>query len=157
MRHVLQLHPSIWSFVGLTSALLLSGCGGGSSALGTAPVTGKVTYKGQPVAGATVTFVGEGDARSATAITREDGTYSLMTLDSEGAVPGKYMVLVTKTEISPELSKDVSMEEAAANADKPVPPPKKLLPEKYGDPTKGGYGPFEVKSGSNTLDINLEG
>src|SRR5207253_6972041 len=51
---------------------------------GTVPVSGKVTYKGQPVAQATVTFIGEGEARTAVAITDARGVYQLKTLDSVG-------------------------------------------------------------------------
>ena len=135
-------------------ALLNAGCSS-DNALGTVPVGGKVTYKSQPVSGATITFLGEGDARTATAITAADGTYHLTTLDSPGAMPGSYAVLVEKIETPAELNRLVSMEEAAKNAAKPLPQPKKLLPAKYADATKTPLK-FEVKKGrSNTFDLPL--
>jgi hypothetical protein len=140
--------------LGVALSTFLVGCSGGSTISGTVPVSGKVTYKGQPVSGASVTFIGEGEARSAAAMTTADGSYKLMTLDSEGAVPGKYRVVVDKTELPAELSKDISMEEAAANANKPTPAPKKLLPERYSDPTKTPLN-FEVKGGVTNYDIEL--
>jgi hypothetical protein len=134
---------------------LLAGCGGGSVS-GTVPVTGKVTYKGQPVEGATVAFhSNSADGRVAVATTGAGGVYELITLDSKGALPGNYSVTVKKTELPPELTRDVSMEEAAAKANEPLPMPKELLPAKYAAP---GTTPleFEVKSGSNTIDLTLE-
>ena len=81
---MLRLREALWLW--LSAALLaVGGCGSGSDL---APVSGTVTYKGQPVAGATVVFMGDGNTRPATAITAADGSYSLMTLDSAGDVAG---------------------------------------------------------------------
>jgi hypothetical protein len=124
------------------------------SVSGTVPVSGKVTYKGQPVAQATVTFIGEGEARAAVAITDASGIYQLKTLDSAGAMPGKYTVLVSQTEAMPGSDRPVSMDEAAKNQGKPK-EPKQLLPAKYMDPTKSPLK-FQVDSGkANTFDLSL--
>ena len=132
-----------------------SGCSNRGDLPPTVPVSGKVTYKNQPVAGATVTFIGEGDLRPAVAITESDGNYSLKTLDADGAMPGKYVVLVEKNEVPPELTKEVSMEDAAKMAGRPPPAIKKLLPAKYGDATRTPLK-FEVKDGdANTIDLPL--
>ena len=134
--------------------LFLAGCGSGSVS-GTSPVKGKVTYNGQPVEGATISFYSEAEGvRPAVAISGSDGTYELKTLDTTGAMPGKYVVLVAKTEIPPELMKEVSMDEAAANAGKPLPQPKELLPAKYLDAAQTPFK-FEVKPGDNTIDLAL--
>ena len=134
--------------------LLLTGCGSGSVS-GTSPVKGKVTYNGQPVEGATISFYSEADGvRPAVAVSGSDGTYELKTLDTTGAMPGKYVVLVAKTEIPPELMKEVSMDEAAANAGKPLPQPKELLPTKYHDAAQTPFK-VEVKAGDNTIDLAL--
>jgi hypothetical protein len=134
--------------------LLASGCAP-SNPLGAVPVTGKVTYKGQPVEGATVSFIPEGDARPATAITAAGGVYRLMTLDTPGAMPGPYTVVVRKTEIPPDTAQGVSMEDAVKLNNRPPPPLKELLPAKYGDATKSPLK-FEVKKGlANTLDLPL--
>src|SRR5438477_4354898 len=109
---------------------LSAGCWQGNS-LGTVPVSGKVTYKDQPVEGATVSFIPDGDGRPATAITGPDGAYTLTTLNWQGAVPGQYTVVVRKTDIAPASTQPVSMEEALKLNNKPPPPPKELLPVKY--------------------------
>lgn len=131
--------------------LLLPGCSGGGVS-GTAPVVGKVTYKGAPVEGAVVSFIGEGDgARVATAISGPGGAYELTTVDSKGALPGKYSVTVTKTETA--AGAEQSMEEAAKSL-APPPASQELLPAKYGDPAQSPLK-FEVKSGANTIDLPL--
>ena len=100
-----------WSLVlGHWSLALLVGCNSGSVS-GTVPASGKVTYKGAPVEGAIVTFVPQGNGRTATATTRAGGVFSLTTVDSSGALPGKYRVTVDKVEYGAGTSP--SMEEAA--------------------------------------------
>ena len=80
--------------------LTIAGCSGDKYA----PVSGVVTLRGAPVAGATVVFTpnpaGEGTA-SATAITDSDGTFRLQTnlpggVTKSGAAPGTYKVTVSK-------------------------------------------------------------
>jgi hypothetical protein len=135
-------------------ACLSAGCSE-SNSLGTVPVTGKVTYKGQAVEGATVSFMGEGDARPATAVTAANGSYELMTLDYRGAMPGNYAVVVRKMEIPAESVQPVSMEEAVKINSRPPPRPKELLPAKYGDAGKTPLK-FEVKKGAmNRFDLEL--
>ena len=85
----------------LILAAALAGCSGGSQY---APVKGKVTHKGQPLAGATVVFTPDSKdatASTAPAITKEDGTYELQTnlpggKTMSGAALGSYKVTVSK-------------------------------------------------------------
>ena len=133
------------------AALVAAGCSGGGIS-GTAPVAGTVTYKGQPVEGAAVSFIGDGEgSRVATATSGAGGTYELMTADTKGALPGQYSVTVTKTQTSG--GGPQSMEEAAKAPAAPT--SEELLPAKYSSP---GTTPLklEVKSGSNTIDLTLE-
>jgi len=120
------------------SAVVLSGCGGGSE-FATAKVRGKVTFKGQPVANASVDFApqkaadsGKGagggqPGKSASGMTDKDGVFVLSTYaPGDGAVVGKHRVAVSSSDIK-----------------KPLPgktPPNLVL---------------EVKSGSNDLTIEL--
>ena len=152
-------------FLLFISFAAIAGCADGGIP-GLYLVSGRVTYEGKPVDGATISFVGRGTERPATAISKADGTYDLHTLDSRGALPGNYNVVVTKMEAPPDLAnkvagfdadgKDLSMEQSAANVGKPIPQIKQLLPAKYGSQTTTPLI-FEVKnSGKNVIDLNLE-
>lgn len=81
----------------LIAAIVLSGCSGGG--LGTAPVTGKVTYAdGSPVQGGTIIFADASANLSSVGTIKEDGTYELGTYaENDGAVPGSYKVTVLGT------------------------------------------------------------
>ena len=62
------------------------------------PVSGKVTYKGEVVAGANVLFFSEGKNLTARAMTDEDGQYELTTYEPrDGAVVGEHAVSIRKT------------------------------------------------------------
>ncbi len=86
------------------SAVLVSGCGGGSGGFATAKVRGKVTFDGQPVADASVTFTPQKSAdggktgqtgKSAAGTTDKDGVFVLSTYgQGDGAVVGKHSVTV---------------------------------------------------------------
>jgi hypothetical protein len=86
------------------ATLALCGCTKGTT-LKTVQVTGKVTYKDQPLEGATVAFVKEVQAgevaHPASGKTDAQGMYKLVSFESpskpvDGVVPGKYKVTVTK-------------------------------------------------------------
>ena len=140
------------------------GCSSGSIP-GTCPVSGTVSYVGKPVEGATISFIGKGSERPATAISNADGKYDLYTLDTHGALPGTYSVVVSKTEAPADSvnkdagfdasGKDLSMEQSAANVGKPTPKAKQLLPAKYGSASTTTLS-FEVKNAGNVFDIKLE-
>jgi hypothetical protein len=119
--------PSLFGFLGPGLLLACLGCNSGSVS-GTVPASGKVTYKGAPVEGAIVTFVPEGNGRTATATTRAGGVFSLTTVDSSGALPGKYRVTVDKVEYG--AGGSPSMEEAA-RGNPAEGQAKRVLPAKY--------------------------
>src|SRR5262245_32621080 len=119
MKH-LQSWPVALLLSGL--AIIHAGCAPRNS-LGTVAVTGKVIHKGQPVEGATISFIPDGDGRPATAISGAGGAYSLFTLDSSGALPGSYTVVVRKMEATTQSTQPVSMEEALKLNNRPPPPP----------------------------------
>ncbi len=148
----------------LAGMLLSAGCSGGGLT-GLYPVRGTVTLNGKPLEGATITFVGKGDLRPATAISGSDGKYELFTLDSPGAQPGSYSVVVQKMEAPAEAStadagfdaqgRDLSMVQAAANVGKGAGKSKDLVPPKYLNPETTPLN-FEVKNSSNTIELKLE-
>lgn len=105
-------------------ALPLFGCGG-SDRPTPIETTGLVTYQGQPVEGAQVMFTSE-SARPATATTNADGRFELTTHETgDGAVEGKHLVTITKTERVP-----------GEDPNNPYPRIRHLLPTKYANPQK---------------------
>jgi hypothetical protein len=156
--------PLVWMLLGV------SGCGGDPHLADrpqTAPVTGQVTYNGNPVEGATVTFrpagagvpgaLGSGDGQGAVGQTDSNGRFQLTTFSpNDGAVPGQYQVSIRKLdkaeqpevfdEDDPRYDPDVGTEETA--------PPKHLLPEKYANPQTSGLTET-VSDGENEFQFDL--
>lgn len=141
--------------VGLLAILLgLSGCD--SAAEGrrpTVPVEVMVTYNGEPIENATVTFVATDDSTPAFGRTDADGKTSITTFNpGDGAVIAGHMVTVTKMELDPKakLAEEnvVDMDDPAYDPSDPpsVAPPRNLLPQKYALPANSGLT-AEVKKG----------
>ncbi len=128
------------------SLAVFTGCGGGDlPELGT--VHGKVTLDGKPVVGARVVFQPE-EGRPSTGVTDAEGNYELYyTVDVKGAIVGRHTVRI----YSGDAGGEEEAEEPAPASDANAPPPTKI-PEKYGDNSTLS---FEVKSGDNTIDIEL--
>src|SRR5262249_25120035 len=126
--------------------LLVTSCGSGLSS-----VRGKVTYKGQPIKGAVVTFhpVGGDPLRATrpTGVTAEDGSYTLSCEKGTGAPPGQYVVTVVWMK-DVEKKKGFSTDTQSEQIDQ--------LQNRYADSTKSQIK-FQIKSGNNNLDpIALE-
>jgi hypothetical protein len=126
-----------------------------------APVSGTVTYDGNPVAGATVIFLSNSGEPAATGITAADGTFRLSTYgEADGAVPGSYAVTVTKLEggASNEAGAPfdpVADMEAAARNTAPPPPARHLLPEKYAAAVSSPLKFTVEAAGGNRFAIEL--
>ncbi|MBM80742.1 MAG: hypothetical protein CMJ78_09130 [Planctomycetaceae bacterium] len=91
------------SLLFVLSVSLFVGCGGGSDRMATVKVSGKVTFNGQPLEGAQVQFLSDGEGvnrgPAARGTTNAQGEYTLSTYEpGDGAVPGKKKVTITKTE-----------------------------------------------------------
>lgn len=88
-------HCVIW--FALAVAVISSGCGGGNTPVA---VKGIVTLDGKPVAGATVSFLPEGETgHPANGWTDKEGAFRLTTfVKGDGAFPGSYRVVVGKLE-----------------------------------------------------------
>jgi hypothetical protein len=124
----------------------------------TKPVTVTVTYKGKPVADATVTFISQdGEPSAAYGTTDSAGSAKLKTYEEgDGAVLGKQKVTINKEQIVGE--------KPVASQDTPdyVPPPgttpepqvKHLIPEKYSGPDTSPLI-VEVTSGPNDFKFEL--
>lgn len=145
-KRILILH-----FVAFVVAV--SGCGDGK--LKTYPVTGTVTYKGEPLEGATVGFTPktEGEGHGGFAITNDKGFYQLQTTRGHvnaGTTPGEYYVTIIKVKMvktgrfTPGYGGERIEEEEAVS----------LIPEKYCSGA-GGLTATVVK-GKNEFNFDLE-
>ncbi len=118
----------------------------------TFPVSGTVTYKGQPVEGATIMFVG--GKRGAAGRTDASGKFSMTTFEAnDGAIPGSYKVAISKTIL------EGAPPEGATGTKPGVEPDsgkaKELLPEKYKDPAKSGLTVDVKEGGVKDLKFDL--
>lgn len=136
------------------------GCGGTkyNPAAQTYPVRGTVTYKGGPVAGATVTFFAAEADRTAAGMTNDQGVYQLTTFKSnDGAVAGKQGVSVSKGSLpdsapiqddqSPNYDPDVAM--------RPQPVVKPPIPVKYFAKETSGLEAVVTADGPNEFNFEL--
>lgn len=123
----------------------------------TYPVSGTVTYKGEPVAGANLNFRLADGKSFAMARTDASGKYELMTFEAgDGALPGEYKVGITQYETTATTGPGMddaaygSPEEEAGDAV----PPKNLLPQKYANPEASELT-ASVTEGPNTVNFEL--
>lgn len=133
----------------------------------TYPTTGTVTLNGEPVEGATVSYVPQGEGQTAVGVTNAAGKYELTTFaKGDGALPGSYQVKVVKFEGAE--SEPVTGEAApgAIEGDEsyvppddgaaPAPVSTNQLPEKYADPVQSGLT-ATISEGENApQDFSLE-
>lgn len=119
----------------------------------TVPVSGVVTYMGQPVEGATVTFVSTAGKRGAVATTDAAGRFVLTTFEpKDGAIPGTYQVAIQKTIVEGASEEDATGKggkEASAGT------PKDLLPAKYKDASQSGLSVEVKEPGVKELKFEL--
>jgi hypothetical protein len=132
-------------------------------------VHGTVTFNGKPVEGATVTFVpkegatGEPKPQAATAITDSNGRYAIGTFASgDGAIPGEYLVKVTKyrtTQQQQPVGDDPESQMQAylqyQQGKQQQTGPQNELPAKYEDEKTSGLF-ITVQPTDNTFDIDLK-
>jgi major membrane immunogen (membrane-anchored lipoprotein) len=154
-------HP-IAITLGLTATVLVLGCGSDESGLAQRySVSGKVTYKGEPVPKGGVTFEPVKPAPPAgrhASGTIENGYYTLTTsTKDDGALPGDYKVVIIATTVDmTELAKKTGglIHQGDKDFVKIVKEAKSLVPEKY---TKGETTPLKVtvKAESNRFDLEL--
>lgn len=130
----------------LCAALLLVGCGAKPKVTeGLKEVTGKITYKDQPLTSGIVTFFTEKrDGRSATGIIGADGTYALQTdANSPGARPGDYKIRIESWSVPPKVTDDA------------VVPGKSAIPDKYGSVDQSGLTATVKEDAKQTIDLKL--
>jgi hypothetical protein len=134
--------------------LLNSGCGADPSMPKLGKVTGKVTYKGEPLKGGSVTFTpdaakGGATGQNALGQIESDGSYELTTFNTgDGAILGQHVVTV-------QAYADTDAFKPKADGTYSYKLPKPTIPLKY---TKSDSTPLRltVTEGVNKLDIELK-
>jgi mannose-6-phosphate isomerase-like protein (cupin superfamily) len=119
---------------------------GSGDAPKTVPIKGRVLFDGQPLAGASVTFMPE-KGRPATGVTNAKGEYELTTFaKGDGAPPGVYKVSI----------KAQAAGQAAPGATAKGPPTgaRPAIPAGYSDPATSPLR-ADVRPGPNAFDFNL--
>ena len=126
------MHFGPWTLAALSALVLLCGCGGDELEL--AEVGGVVTYQGEPLPGATVTFIPE-EGPPAVGTTNEQGEFSLVTHGRSGAAVGPHTISVIaqkdEREITPGEAETMKTEDLMKIR-------KSLIPEKYAHPRTSG-------------------
>jgi hypothetical protein len=152
----LQMRPYVSYFLLIGAALFSSGCGEGGPSV--ASVSGTVTYQGQPVADAMVTFIPE-KGTPGNGQTDASGKYTISTRGKNGAVLGLNKVTVTKmTTDGPAMPANPTPEDMrkAAEASARMSQTESQLPSKYGTAFSSGLTATVTSDESaNVFDFDL--
>ena len=144
--------------------LCACGCTPGTNNPPTFPVSGVVTLKGTPLAGADVVFVPEDQGgQAAFGKTDDSGTYKLTTFEQgDGAVAGKYKVKVSKLDAPKSggsgkvfASSEEELEFYSPEDGDKVQISKNLVPKKFTDHNTSGLA-HAVAAAASTFDIKLD-
>lgn len=122
------------------------------------PVSGTVTYNGEPLDDAIVAFYNENSSRLASGHTDSEGRFFLTSYEqNDGAIPGDHTVMVTKAEmIDEEETPALSTDEALDAEPQEKSAVRLLVPEKY---TLVETTPLVIsvsEDGPNEVTIKLE-
>jgi hypothetical protein len=129
----------------LAAVALLLLAGGCNSRL--VQVSGRVTYKGQPVPSTIITFLPDNGSRPSKGLTDDAGRFTLRyTRDKDGATRGPCTVFLTY-----HVSNEEELGEARPKASKEL----KAVIGKYGDPGKSPLH-YDITRTGQVIDINLE-
>lgn len=150
----MRRHVSCFLLIG--AFLFSSGCGEGGPSV--ASVSGTVTYQGQPVADAMVSFIPEKGAPG-NGQTDASGKYTISTRGKNGAVLGLNKVTVTKmTTDGPAMPANPTPEDMrkAAEASARMSQTESQLPSKYGTAFSSGLTATVTSDESaNVFDFDL--
>jgi len=154
-------HPIRLPFFGLlclsVSLFVFSGCGTSDPRhKDLVPASGTVTYKGNPVDGAVITFFHEDPAKQGGgAISEADGTFTLKTYSGNGTHPGTYTVTVLKDNVVYPISDEEILRLEQEGKSIPEPTIEMLLPKKYRLKTTSDITITISPKGDKNLKIEL--
>jgi hypothetical protein len=133
--------------ISAAGCFLLGGCFGDETGPTIAPVSGAVTFDGQPVESGRITFAEE-EQGLLFSTDIKNGSYTVRTRHGAGMPLGDYQVKITPP--PPDApANPASPAEVGPTPDAPD------IPEKYRDFSTSGLT-AEVKAGSNTFDFEMK-
>ena len=145
----------------VASAAIVGCSGRAQDAPKLAPVSGRVTYKGKAVEGATVAFHGPKAPRAASGRTDADGRYKLTMMNTnDGAVVGENVITISKPKPAAQQS-TASVEIGGASYGQAMEAAAKTastesdLPGKYASKEQSGLTRTVIE-GPNEFNIDLE-
>jgi hypothetical protein len=131
-----------WAWIALVLLPVVSGCGGPL-----VKVTGRLTYKGQPVPSTLVTFFPDNGSRRSTGLTDDNGHFTLRYSRTEwGVSRGQHAVFVRY---------DVSAEEETGQIKPKASKELKAIIAKYGDPKTSGLH-YEITQDGQYVEVELK-
>lgn len=149
----------------VVATAIVAGCGGGGAGAPPAdvyPVTGKITFKGEPLPGADVAFINADAGRTAFGRTNGNGEYQLTTFSAnDGAVEGKAVVTISKTVVQPPTTPEADIESEAyvppgiGQPATPQPQETAGIPVGYADQATSGLVAVVSKDGPNVVNFEL--
>lgn len=152
-RHKHTLPCSVvWHSAMLAAFAVIVSSGCGSNSPKTVPVTGKISYNGQPLSSGTVMLIPEtADGYGATGQILEDGTFKLTSFKpNDGAAPGTYKVTVQVFPDEEAGGEELGLPGAEFGVGKKPP-----IPLGYGDPATTKLSAL-INDGETELDLKLE-
>lgn len=152
---------SSFFFVGAATLAISIGCSKGAGIPKTVTVTGTVLYNGNPLQGAEVSFqpkAGGTASRPARGTTDSSGRFTLKTYvrpgtEADGAIPGDYLIAVTKTDGAAMTPEDMAK---GAKGGKMMATPKNQLPPRYANAEKSGFTATVSADGNNDFKFELK-
>jgi hypothetical protein len=141
-----------WRCLPVGLMLLILGCGGGgATSTQTAEVTGKVLYKGKPLPGGMITFVGEKGGLADSKPIDENGQYKINAPVGDVRIGVDNRMLEKKPPKGPLLNPN----RPDAEAPTALKGTYVAIPDKYYSPEKSGLT-YKVTPNAQTHDVTLE-
>lgn len=126
---------------------------------GLVPASGIVTYQGDPIADAWVTFVPSqpgSSQRAASSVTDGQGHFTMTTLDpQDGVVPGEYFVKISKKVDSTDNSK-ADIDAGRAKPKNNTRHIQYVIPQKYEQPEESGLVVQIESQGNQAIEFHLD-
>jgi hypothetical protein len=146
-----------WQII-LTVTLFLAGCGRPPGPVAeieeTVPVSGTLTYKGQPLEFYQVTFLPTDGRRAATGLTDAQGRFTMGTNEAgDGAPPGVHSVAIVFVGPPPKIEEG---NEQIIDNPALLPKPKVKIPQKYSNPDTSDLAQEVPEDGLTDLKIELQ-